>query len=79
MFSAMVVRKKREIGILRIEKIGKMGNFVLRKLGKSILLSSTKIVSLHPIRVIIKATSPQLLCAQGLDQLLGLRRRGSDQ
>ena len=43
---------------LRIEKIGKTGNFVLknrRKIGKSIVLSSTKIVSLHPIRVVIKA------------------------
>ena len=38
-------------------------------MGKSIGLSSTKIVSLHPIRVIIKAKSPQLLRLQDLDQL----------
>ena len=46
---------------LRIEKIGKIGNFVLknrRKIGKSIVLLSTKIASLHPIKVIIKAMSP---------------------
>ena len=56
------------------------GNFVLknsRKIGKSIVLSPTKIGSLHPIRVTIKATSPQLLRSQGLDQLSLLRR--SDQ
>ena len=44
-----------------MEKIGKIGNFVLknrRKIGKSIVLSSTKTDSLHPIRVIIKDTSP---------------------
>ena len=35
---------------------------------------STKIASLHPIRVIIKATSRQILCLQDLDQLLRLRR-----
>ena len=43
---------------LRIEKIEKIGNFVLknrRKIGKSIVLLSTKIASLHLIRVIIKA------------------------
>ena len=59
--SAMDVQKNRKF---RIEKIGKIRNFVLknrRKIGKSIALSSTKIVSLHPIRVVIKATSPQLL------------------
>ena len=48
-----------------------------KKIGKSIVLSSTKIVSLHPIRVVIKAMSPQLLCSQDLDQLSRLRR--SDQ
>ena len=48
-----------------------------RKIGKSIVLSPTKIGSLHPIRVIIKATSPKLLRSQGLDQLSRLRR--SDQ
>ena len=56
------------------------GNFVLknsRKIGKSIVLSPTKIGYLHPIRVIIKATSPKLLRSQGLDQLSLLRR--SDQ
>ena len=73
--------KKWENRKLRIEKIRKIGNFVLknrRKIGKSIVLSSTKIVSLHPIRVVIKATSPQLLRSQDyLDQLSRLRR--SDQ
>ena len=57
---------------LGIEKIGKITNFVLknrRKMGKSLRLSSTKIVSPHPIRVIIKAKSPQLLRLQDLDQL----------
>ena len=60
--------------------MGKIGSFVLknrRKIGKSITLSSTNIVSLHPIRVIIKTTSPQLLHSQALDQLSRLRR--SDQ
>ena len=52
--------------------MGKIRNFVLknrRKMGKSLRLSSTKIVSLHPIRIIIKAKSPQLLRLQDLDQL----------
>ena len=43
---------------LRIDKIGKIGNFALknrRKIGKSKVLLSTKVASLHPIRVIIKA------------------------
>ena len=47
--SALDVQKNRK---LRIEKIGKIRNFVLknrRKIGKSIALSSTKIVSQHPI------------------------------
>ena len=67
---------------LRIEKIGKIGNFVLknrRKIGKSIVLFLTKIESLHHIRVIIKAMSPQLLCLQDLDQLSQVRRRENDQ
>ena len=34
---------------------------------KSIVLSSTKIASLHLIGVIIKATSPQLVSSQDLD------------
>ena len=38
-------------------------------MGKSLRLSSTKIVSPHPISVIIKAKSPQLLRLQDLDQL----------
>ena len=38
-------------------------------MGKTLRLSSTKIVSPHPIRVIIKAKSPQLLRLQDLDQL----------
>ena len=48
----------------------KIGNFVLknrRKIGESIVLSLTKIASLHLIRVIIKATSPQLVRLQDLD------------
>ena len=68
----MVVQKNR-----KIEKIGKRGNFVLKnriKIGQSIVLLSTKIASLHPVGVIIKATSPQLLHSQDLDQLSRLRR-----
>ena len=64
---------------LRIEKIG---NFVLkkrRKIGKSIVLLSTKIGSLHLIRVIMKTTSPQLLSLQDLDQFSWLRRSENDQ
>ena len=48
-------------------------------MGKSILLSSTKIASSYLIRVIIKATSPQLVCSQELDQLSQLRRGENDQ
>ena len=65
-----------------MKKIGKIGNFVRknrRKIGKSIVVSSTKIASLHPIRAIIKATNPQLLCLQDLDQLSRLRRSENDQ
>ena len=64
--AAWLLKKNRK---LRIEKIGKIGNFVFknrRKIGKSIVVSSTKIASLHPIRVIIKATNSQLLCLQDL-------------
>ena len=65
------------------EKIGKIGKFALknrRKIGKSKVLLSTKIASLHPIRVIIKATNPQILCSQDLDQDLSrLRRSENDQ
>ena len=63
-------------------KIGKIGNFAFknrRKIGKSKVLLSTKIASLHPIRVIIKATSSQILCSQDLDQLSRLRRSENDQ
>ena len=70
----MVAHKNRK---LRIEKIGKIGNFVLknrRKIGKSIVLLSIKIDSLHPIRVITKATSPQLLDSQDLYQLSQVKR-----
>ena len=52
MSSGTVAQKKQENRKLRIEKIGKIGNFVLkkrRKIGKSIVLLSTKIASLHPI------------------------------
>ena len=65
-----------------MKKIGKIGNFVRknrRKIGKSIVVLSTKIASLHPIRAIIKATNPQLLCLQDLDQLSRLRRSENDQ
>ena len=65
-----------------MKKIGKIGNFVRknrRKIGKSTVVSSTKIASLHPIRAIIKATNPQLLCLQDLDQLSRLRRSENDQ
>ena len=81
----MFVQTNRKIGnsgLARIEKIGKIGNFALtnrRKIGKSKVLLSTKIASLHPIRVIIKATSPQILCSQDLDQLSRLRRSENDQ
>ena len=44
-------------------------------MGKSIVLSSTKIASLHLIRVIIKAKSSQRLCSQDFDQ----RRSENDQ
>ena len=74
----MVAHKNRK---LRIEKIGKIGNFVLknrRKIGKSIVLLSTKIDSLHPIRVITKATSPQLLDWQDLYQLSQVTRSEND-
>ena len=78
--SGMVAQTKRKIGTL-VEKIGKIGNFALknrRKMGKSKVPLSTKIASLHPIRVIIKATSPQILCSQDLDQLSWLRRSEND-
>ena len=41
------------------------------------MLLSTKVVCLHPIRVVIKVMSPQLLRSQDLDQLSQLRK--SDQ
>ena len=74
--------KKQENRKLGIEKIGKIGNFVLknrRKIGKSIVLSSTQIAPLYPIRVLIKATSPQPLYSQDLDQLSRLKRCEKDQ
>ena len=43
-------------------------------MGTSIVLLSTNIAFLHLIRVIIKATSPQLVRSKDLDQLLLLRR-----
>ena len=43
------------------------------KIGKSIVLLSTKIASWHLIRVMIKATSPPHLRLQDLDQLSGLK------
>ena len=48
-------------------------------MGKSKVLLSTKIASLHPIRIIIKATSPEILCSKDLDQLSWLRRSENDQ
>ena len=72
--------KKKENRNFKIEKIG---NFVLKKLEKNrkinVVLSSTKIASRHLIRVIMRATSPQLLRSQELDQLLRLRRSENDQ
>ena len=77
-----MLKKKKENRTLRIEKRGKIGNFALksrRKIRKSIVLSSTKIASLHLIRVIIKATGPQLVPARDLGQLSQLRRSENDQ
>ena len=74
MSSGMVAQKKNR----KIGKIGKIGNFALKnrkKIGKSIVL----IASLHPIRVIIKATRPQLPRSQDLDQLSRLRGSENDQ
>ena len=48
-------------------------------MGKSIVLSSTKIAFLHHIRATIKATSPEFLRSQDLDQLSRLRRSENDQ
>ena len=65
-----------------MEKIGKIGNVALKnrkKIGKSKVLLSTKIPSLHPKRVIIKATRPQILCSQDLHQHSRLRRSENDQ
>ena len=79
MSSGMVAQKNRK---LRIEKIGEIKNFALknrRKIRKLKVLLSKKIATLHPIRVIIKATSPQILCSQDLDQLSRLRRSENDQ
>ena len=78
MSSGMVAQKKKENRKLKIGKIEKIGNFALkngRKIGKSIVL----IASLHPIRVIIKATRPQLPRSQDLDQLSRLRGSENDQ
>ena len=70
----MVAHKNRK---LTIEKIGKIGNFVLKNRRKIVLLS-TKTDSLHPIRVITKATSPQFLDSQDLYQLSLVRRSEND-
>ena len=80
--SGMVAQKKEENRKLRIEKIGKIGNFFLknrRKIGKPIVLLSTKIASQYPIKIIIKASSPELLCSQDLDQISWLRGSENDQ
>ena len=74
---AWLLKKKQENRKLRIEKIRKIGNFVLRnrrKIGRSVALSSTKIG-----QVIIKATSLQLVRSQDLDHLSQLRRSENDQ
>ena len=42
------------------------------------VLSSTKIASLHATRVKIKASSPQLLRSLDLDQLSRIRRSEND-
>ena len=59
-----------------------MGNFVLKK-GENKKINSTfrvaKIAPLHPIGVVIKATSPRLLRSEELDQLSRLRRSENDQ
>ena len=76
--SSMVAHKNRK---LTIEKTGKIGNFVLknrRNIGKSTVLLSKKIDSLHPIRVITKAMCPQLLDSQDLYQLLQVKRSEND-
>ena len=52
--------------------------WLLRKIGKSKVLLLTKISSLDPIRVIIKATSPQILSSQDLDQLWRLRSENDE-
>ena len=77
MSSRMVAQKNRKIGNSGLRKKEKIGNFVLknrRKIGQSIVLLSTKIAFLHLIRVIIKATSPQLARSKDLDQLFLFRR-----
>ena len=69
-------------GMVAQKKKRKIGNFVLKnrtKIGKSIVPLSTKIDSLHPIRVIINAASPQVLCSQDLNQLSQVGRSENDQ
>ena len=72
----MVAQKNRKIenSGLKNRKNRKFRIKNRRKVGKTVVLSSTKVASLHLIRVIIKATSAQLLRPQDLDQLLRLRR-----
>ena len=80
--SRMVAQINRKIGKSGLRELVKIGNFVLknrRKIGKSIVLFLTKIDSLHHIRVIIKATSPQLQHLQDLDQLSPAGRHENDQ
>ena len=80
--SRMVAQISRKIGKSGLRELVKIGNFVLknrRKIGKSIVLFLTKIDSLHHIRVIIKATSPQLQHLQDLDQLSLAGRHENDQ
>ena len=78
----MVAQINRKIGKSGLRELVKIGNFVLknrRKIGKSIVLFSTKIDYLHHSRVIIKPTSPQLLRSQDFDQLSQVTRRENDQ
>ena len=81
MSSGMVSPKRRKIGNSGLRKNNR--KLCIKKLKKNrkinVVLSPTKIASPHLIRVIMGATSPQLLRSQDLDQLLRLRRSENDQ
>ena len=74
----MVAQKNRKIGKFRIEKIGKTGNFAVKKKEKNRKMKST-FVDKDSLPAPRKATSPQILCSQDLDQLSRLRRSENDQ